>query len=82
MNSSENDFTDRDNFTVDIQQRLRGNYNKTVTIAQPSQDCDKRVYLSSERIVIDGKFANISTTGYNLNKPNNTPIIGTRRKLK
>tara|TARA_R110002012_G_scaffold2077_3_gene9814 strand:- start:3666 stop:11855 length:8190 start_codon:yes stop_codon:yes gene_type:complete len=82
MNPSENDFTERDNLTVDVQQRLKGAYNKTVTVAQPSQDCDKRVYLSSEGMIIDGQRANIKTTRYNLNTPNKTPIEGERRKLK
>ena len=82
MNPSENDFTERDNLTVDVQQRLKGAYNKTVTVAQPSQDCDKRVYLSSEGMIIDGQRANIKTTRYNLNTPNKTPIEGKRRKLK
>ena len=51
-------------------------------MVQPTQDCDKRVYLSSDDLIIDGKRANIKTTGYNLNTPNNTPIIGTRKKLR
>ena len=82
MNPSENDFTERDNLTVDVKQRFKGSFNKTITVTQPSQDCDKRVYLSSEGIVIDGKKANIKTTGYNLNTPNKTPITGTRKKLR
>jgi len=82
INPSENDFTERDDYTVNVQQRLKGDFNKTVTVAQPSQDCDKRVYLSSEGIIIDGKRAKISSTSYNLNTPNNTPIIGDRKKLR
>ena len=82
LNSAENDFINRDNFTVDLQQRLEGYYNRTVGVVQPTQDCEKRVYLSSDDIIIDGKRANIKTTGYNLNTPNNTPIIGTRKKLR